>query len=201
MSWIRYGNWSVKLLLVVLLLVGLMFPDLPQFSGKAWPLRVVFYPLVAAVVPVIWLIRKPAGRYPYLADTLLVMPFLTDTVGNVANLFDPIPLTDDLLHLVNWMFLVGAMMVVLRPLGLPKWNRILLGTGSGALAIVVWEIIEFLIAKSGITGLNLTYGDTIGDLAMSTMGGALGATLVVLLGIGEPDSRKLSTDLAPRHRN
>jgi hypothetical protein len=188
-SWERYGNWTVKGLLVVLLLVGLLFPDLPRFEGKAWPLRVAFYPLFALVVPLFWLRRGRSGAYPHLADMFLVIPFVSDTLGNVANLFDTVDITDDILHFVNWMFLVAALVVGLASRRLARWNRIMLGAGAGAMAIIIWESIEYLIMVSGTTGLNLTYGDTVGDLALSAAGGVAGAMAVVLLRIGEPRAR------------
>ena len=188
-SWERYANWTVKGLLVALLLTGLLFPDLPRFEGKAWPLRVAFYPLSALLVPLIWRMRRPSGAYPHLADMFLVIPFLGDTLGNVANLFDTVGITDDVLHFLNWMFLVAALVVGLASFRLAGWNRILLGAGAGAIAIIIWEIIEFLIMASGTTGLNLTYEDTLSDLALSTVGGAVGAIAVVLLRIGEPAER------------
>ena len=74
MSWERYVNWTIKALLVLLLLIGLLFPDLPRFDGKAWPLRAMTYPLSTLVVPLVWFIKKPGTKYPHLADTLLEHP-------------------------------------------------------------------------------------------------------------------------------
>lgn len=185
-DWERYANWTVKALLVALLLVGLLFPDDPRFAGKGWPARVGFYPISAILFPLVWRLAKPARPYPHLADSFLVMPFLLDIVGNVANLFNTVDVTDDVLHFLNWGFLVAALVVALAPLRLARWNQIILGAGAGALAIVFWEAIEYLIAQSGSTGLNLTYGDTIGDLVLSSVGGAIGAIVVTLLRVGEP---------------
>ena len=58
----------------------------------------------------------------------------------------------------------------------------LLGYGFGALAIVGWEAMEWLVSEDGIggaDGLALTYGDTIGDLVLSTTGGLLGSWIGV----------------------
>ena len=118
------------------------------------------------------------------------MPFVLDLAGNVANLFDTVDNFDDLLHFLNWTFLTAAIVIALAPLRLAKWNRIMLGTGFGAVAIIIWEIVEYLIAESGTSGLNLTYKDTIGDLGLSTLGGAVGAILAVYLKVGERPSRR-----------
>lgn len=184
--WERYANWTVKALLVVLLLVGLVFPEAPQFQGKGWPARVGFYPISAVLIPIMWLLAKPARPYPHLADTFLVMPFLLDIAGNVANLFNTVDAVDDILHFLNWIFLAAALVLVLAPLGLARWNRIVMGAGAGALAIIFWEAVEYFIAESGATALQLTYRDTIGDLVLSSAGGAVGAIVVTLLRVGEP---------------
>lgn len=184
----RAFNWAAKTALVAMLLLGLIFPDWQQFEGKAWPARAAAYPIAALIVPIWWWFRlrsgKPAGRYPHLVDAFLVLPFVLDLAGNVANLFDTIDDFDDALHFLNWMFLAAAIVIALAPLGLAKWNRILLGTGFGATAIVIWEIVEYLIAESGTTGLNLTYKDTISDLGLSTLGGAVGAVLAAYVRAG-----------------
>ena len=190
----RALNWLAKILLIAMLLLGLIFPDWPRFEGKAWPARAAAYPIAALIVPIWWWFRQRSGvttgRYPHLVDSFLVMPFVLDLAGNVANLFDTVDNFDDLLHFLNWTFLTAAIVIAVAPLGLAKWNRIMLGTGFGAVAIIIWEIVEYLIAESGTSGLNLTYKDTIGDLGLSTLGGAVGATLAVYLKVGERTVRR-----------
>ena len=66
----------------------------------------------------------------------------------------------------------------------------MLGTGFGGVAIIIWEIVEYLIAESGTSGLNLTYKDTISDLGLSTLGGAVGAIVAVYLNAGARSSGK-----------
>jgi hypothetical protein len=61
-------------------------------------------------------------------------------------------------------------------------DAVLLGYGVGALAIVWWELMEWLVSEDGIGGagaLSLTYGDTIGDLLLSSTGGLVGSLLGV----------------------
>ena len=60
----------------------------------------------------------------------------------------------------------------------------LLGYGFGALMIVLWEIFEWVVSEDGFGGagnLSLTYGDTIGDLALSSTGGLIGSVAGVYL--------------------
>ncbi len=193
-DWTRSLNWLAKILLAAFLLLGLIFPDWQQFAGKAWPARAAAYPIAALVVPIWWRFRlrsaDPPGRYPHLVDAFLVIPFVLDLGGNVANLFDTIANFDDVLHFLNWTFLTAAIVIAIESQGFPRWNRIMLGTGFGGVAIIIWEIVEYLIAESGTSGLNLTYKDTISDLGLSTLGGAVGAIIAVYLKVGTRPSGK-----------
>ena len=112
---------------------------------------------------------------------MLVTPFLLDLLGNLVNLFDTVSWFDDALHFTNWIFLVLALVLLVAPAVLEQWTLILLGSGMGALAIVLWEALEWVIQDMGTTGLQLTYDDTIGDLVLSTSGGVLGAAIAARL--------------------
>lgn len=58
----------------------------------------------------------------------------------------------------------------------------MLGTGFGAVAIVVWEIAEWAAGELGAgEALGLTYPDTISDLALSTAGGFVGALIATII--------------------
>lgn len=173
--------WVVKSALAATLLTGLLFPDIPGVVGKGWPERCVGYPLSALVVPAIWALRGRRGRYPYLADALLVTPFVFDLSGNLVNLYDTFEQFDDILHFVNWTFLVAALVLFVASQGLARWNLVLLGSGFGAMAIIAWEAVEWIVQEMGTTGLQLTYDDTVGDLVLSTSGGVLGAAVTAAL--------------------
>ena len=94
------------------------------------------------------------------------------------NLFDTVASFDDVLHFLNWTFLVAALVLLLERQRLALWNLVLLGAGFGALAIIAWEGVEWVIQEMGTTGLQLTYDDTVGDLVLSTAGGVVGAWVV-----------------------
>ncbi len=194
--------WAVKAALAACLLVGLLFPEIPGVAGKGWPERAIGYPLSALIVPMVWWMTRgrrhpdtastgtaPPSTYPFLGDALLVTPFVLDLAGNLVNLYDTFERFDDILHFVNWTFLVAAMVLFLRSARLARWNLVLLGSGFGALAIVAWEGVEWIIQEMGTTGLQLTYDDTIGDLVLSSSGGVVGAALaaVALTRGGSPD--------------
>ncbi len=177
--------WAVRIGLVVALIVTVAFPDWEQFAGKGMASRVPVYLLPAFVVPVVWKLRGSHPRYPYLVDALVVAPFLLDTMGNVANFYNTYDRTDDVLHFVNWVLLMAGVTLALSRTGIGRLNGWALGWGFGGLAIIWWEVLEYLAQLKGDNGLSLTYADTIGDLVLSSTGGAIGAALVV--GLAWPD--------------
>ena len=177
----KWFLWFVKISLALCLLICLIFPDIPGVEGKGWPERSLGYPLSALIFPIVWHLRGRRVKYPYIADSLFVLPFVLDLLGNLLNLFDTVDSFDDILHFINWGFLVAALVTLLWPASLERWNIVLLGTGFGAIAIIAWEAIEWVIQEMGTTGLQLTYDDTVGDLVLSTAGGLFGALLTVML--------------------
>lgn len=124
--------------------------------------------------------------YPHSADALLSAPFLVDTLGNLLGIYDRFDATDDVLHALNWILLVGAFHAFRFRNVEDRRDALLLGYGFGAIAIVGWEALEWAMSVDGFGGaggLDLTYGDTIGDLILSSTGGLIGSWLgVALLG-------------------
>lgn len=173
--------WGVRVALVLALAFSVAFPDLPQFDGKGMAFRAPFYLLPMAVVPVGWRLRGRRPPYPHLADALIVAPFLADTLGNAFNFYNTYDVTDDVLHTLNWVLLVAGICVLLLRTSMPRLAVWALGYGIGGLAIIWWEAAEWLVQELGTAGLQLTYGDTIGDLVLSSTGGAVGALLAIVL--------------------
>ncbi len=176
--------WVVRAGLIVSLAITVSFPSWDQFEGKGMAFRLPFYLIPLAVVPIAWRLRGSHGIYPYLIDALVVAPFVADTLGNVFNFYNSYAHTDDYLHFLNWVLLMGGVTLAFGRAGLGKLNAWALGWGIGGLAIIWWETAEFLVQKMGTAGLSLTYEDTIGDLLLSSTGGALGAAIAVMFGSG-----------------
>ncbi len=171
--------WTVRVALVLALGITLAFPNWKQFEGKGMAMRVPVYLLPAFIVPLVWWIRKKRRPYPYLVDALVVAPFLADTLGNVLGFYDRYDATDDVLHFTNWVLLMGGITLGLLRTRINNLTAWALGWGLGALAIIWWEAGEWLVQQLGTNGLQLTYGDTIGDLILSSSGGALGSALAI----------------------
>lgn len=173
---------GMKAALLVALVVALTVP-LDHLEGEVMAVRLPLFTLVAAAVPLAWW-RQRFSPYPAAADTLLVAPFVLDTAANVAGFYRSFVFTDDVVHALSGMLVV---------LAYHAWrfrrhgggeespgDSWLLGAGVGAVAIVGWEMLEWAAVEAGLDfGVPLTYGDTVGDLALSTAGGMLGSWLGV----------------------
>jgi hypothetical protein len=173
---------AVKAALVGLLLFAVARPDLPQFGGKGVLARALAYPVAALIVPVAWwVVQWRRGRpvsYPYALDVLLVLPFLIDTAGNAANLYDTIGWWDDANHFVNWAILVAAFGQLLLRLPVGRLELVALAIGFGAVTAVLWEFGEYLtFIRNNESELRTAYTDTLGDLALGLSGSVLAAVL------------------------
>jgi hypothetical protein len=160
-------------------------PDLPQFEGKAWLGRALAYPISALIVPVAWLlVQRRRGRpvdYPYTLDILLVLPFLIDTAGNAANLYDTIDWWDDANHFVNWALLSGALAAALARTHIRGAELFGLVVGFGGVTAILWEIGEYFAFIRGSPELATAYKDTLGDETLGLTGATLAALTVALV--------------------
>ena len=171
--------WAVKAALALAFVVALTVP-LDHLEGKGMAFRFPLFMLSAVVVPLAW--RRRFSPYPATADALIVAPFLIDTLANLVGIYDSFDATDDVLHALNWLLLVAAFHAwgYRRKKQRSMADAWLLGAGIGALAIVGWEAAEWIVSEAGAGGrLNLTYDDTVGDLALSTAGGMVGSGIGV----------------------
>jgi len=182
------ATWAVVLLTVAQLLVATLFPDLPQFEGKAFGSRLVAYPLMmCAPVVAWWLVERRRGStdpLPWLGFTLIGLPFLVDVTGNTLDLYDSVVWWDDANHFVNWAFLCGGIGVLLlrSPRVDPGWPLVLTVTGVGAVLAIGWELAEYATFIRFGTELDTAYTDTLGDEALGTLGSLLAALLLLRSG-------------------
>jgi len=176
---------GVKLGAVALALYPLLDPSASHFQGKAMGARAAVYPWAVVIIPAAWWFAGRPRPYPYVADMALVLPFAFDAAGNVFGWF---ALTgfDALPHAFGWLSLAIGFGLAVVPLVDRRWLAFLLVAGFGATIDILWEIGEFLLQRSGSSGLQLTYENTIQDLALSLLGATIGALVVVSLGWPKP---------------
>ncbi len=170
-------NLVVKLALFASLLFAATHQGWERFEGKGFSYRLVLFLLPTVLVPLVWRLRGSRPPYPHLVDLLISTPFLLDTLGNVFDFYGRYESTDDVLHFINWIPLTAGLTLAVCRTSIPRLATFAMGCGFGALAILWWELAEYLIMQAGSMGLNLTYGDTIGDLVLSSCGGIIGAAL------------------------
>lgn len=176
----RAVNLAVKALLAGAFFVALVLqPDVVE--GKAMGFRAPLFLGPAVIVPLLarWRRWEP---YPHTADALASAPFLVDTLGNLGGFYDSFDATDDVLHFVNWVLLVAAYHAFRFRNVHTNRDAVLLGYGFGAVAIIWWEGLEWAVSTDGFGGaggLDLTYGDTVGDLLLSSTGGLIGSIIAV----------------------
>jgi hypothetical protein len=169
---------AVKIIAIVMVVVPLLDPGSSQFAGKSLALRTLVAPLVILAIPALWQVRRRPVPYPYLADVMLVMPVILDAAGNGFGWFvgTPFELAP---HFLGWLSLGVAFGLAVAPLIEQRWVAFGLVVGFGAIVDVVWEIGEFALARSGGSGLRLSYADTIRDLGVSLLGAVAGGILIV----------------------
>ncbi|MEJ7629037.1 MAG: hypothetical protein WKF54_05540 [Nocardioidaceae bacterium] len=174
---------AVFLLTVGQLAVATFVPGLPQFEGKAFGARLLFYPCLMAIVPVAcWLVRRRTGAsdpLPWTACAFVMAPFLVDVTGNTLDFYDSLWWWDDANHFVNWLLLSwGLGLLVARLEVHPRWLLVITITGLGALLAIVWELGEWYTFIRHGTELGTAYEDTLSDETLGTLG-AFVAGLVV----------------------
>jgi hypothetical protein len=167
---------SVKVTLILLLAFG-AFSGLERFAGKAFGWRLIGYSVAALLVPAIWAARGRRSSYPYAADTLFVLPFLIDTIGNALNLYDTIDWWDDANHFVNWALLSGAVATVLLRTHVARAELFALVVGFGAVTAILWEIGEYFAFIRNSSELATAYTDTLGDLSLGLSGSTFTAAI------------------------
>jgi hypothetical protein len=169
----------VKLVTVGLLVWAVLNPDLPQFTGKAFTGRAVAYPVALLVLPVgWWLFARSRMAFPVAADILFGLPFLIDVAGNALNLYDTVEWWDDANHLVNWALHTAAVGLLLRTGGWGHWTRVALAFGWAVTTAVLWELAEYVTFVPNSPEAATAYTDTLLDLALGMVGGAIAATVV-----------------------
>ncbi len=172
-----YLDVAIKLVMVALLAFG-AFSGLQQFEGKAFGGRLVFYPLAVLILPVAWRAFASGRPFPYLADVLITLPFLIDVAGNAADLYDTVVWWDDANHFVNWALLSGGAGLLIPRRGLEAWALAGLVIGFGAASAIGWELMEYLTFIRNSPEFATAYADTLGDLALGTLGAVVAAVLV-----------------------
>jgi len=165
------------------LAVATFVSGLPQFEGKAFGSRLLFYPLMmTAPIAAWWLTtRRRAGTraLPWAGFACVAAPFFIDVTGNTLDLYDTIAWWDDANHFVNWLLLCLGIGLMLERTSLQqRWALAVIVTGIGAILAIAWELAEWYLFIRHGTELATAYTDTLGDEALGTLGASVAALIV-----------------------
>ena len=146
----------------------------PRLRGKAIRTRAVGYIGGLLVVPVIWRLLPDRARYPRALDLAVTVPLLLDAGGNALGKYQEAHV-DDLVHVANAAIVSGVVGALAAPHVDERWQAALIGAGVSTSAASAWEVLEYAAQRLGADGMDLTYDDTMFDLAEGMVGAVLGA--------------------------
>ncbi|MFL5646173.1 MAG: hypothetical protein ACJ769_14420 [Chloroflexota bacterium] len=148
--------------------------DTPRLRGKAIRTRAIGYAGALLVVPILWWLLPGRDRYPRALDLAVTVPLLLDAGGNALDLYEEAHI-DDLVHIANSGIVSGVAGSLFAPKVDERWQAALIGAGVSITAAAAWELAEYGAMRLGADGMDLTYDDTMADLAEGFLGAALGA--------------------------
>jgi hypothetical protein len=168
---------------VAQLAVAEWWPGIERFADKAFGARLVAYPVLMLLAPVIWWWavrrRDRAAAPPYGAFVLVMLPFLVDVTGNSLDLYDSITWWDDFNHFFNWLLLLWGIGLLVAGNVHPDWAMVGLVAGLGAILAIGWELGEWWTFIRHGTELGTAYEDTLGDLSLGTLGAVCAGVLLL----------------------
>lgn len=163
--------------------------DSPRFRGKGSRTRAVGYTVGLLLVPAIWRALPDRGRYPRGLDLAVSVPLLIDAGGNSLGLYNEAHL-DDVVHFLNSAIVAGVAGALFATRTDEPLEAALAGTGAAIAGETFWEIAEWVGLKAGAKGMDLTYDDTMADLAESALGAMVGGLVTWLRMPREREARK-----------
>ncbi len=148
--------------------------DSPRLRGKGIRTRAIGYVGALFIVPIVWRLLPQRERYPRALDLAVTVPLLLDAGGNSLGLYNEAHV-DDLVHLANSAIVSGVAGALFAPRVDERWQAALAGAGVAIAAETAWEIAEYGAMRLGADGMDLTYDDTMADIAEGFFGAILGA--------------------------
>ena len=151
----------------------------PRYSGKAMRVRALGYAGGLLVVPLVWRLQGRPQPYPREIDLAITLPLLVDAGGNAIGIYQRAHV-DDLIHFADGATLASVVGALATPRTRTSWEAAGVAALAGMAAAGVWEIGEWIGLKLGARGMDLTYEDTMTDLAETMSGALLGAAITLL---------------------
>jgi len=170
---------AAKATVVALALDAFLNSSSPRYSGKAMRIRAIGYAGGMLLVPLAWRMRGRPQPYPRELDLAVTLPLLVDAGGNAIGIYRRAHI-DDLIHFADGATLASVVGALATPRGKTSWEAAGVASLAGIAAAGLWEIGEWVGMRLGAKGMDLTYDDTITDLAETAAGALLGGVVTLL---------------------
>lgn len=170
---------AAKATVVWLALDAFLNSTAPRYSGKAMRVRALGYAGGMLLVPVVWRLRGRPQPYPRELDLAVTLPLLIDAGGNAVGIYQRAHV-DDLVHFADGALVSSVVGALATPRVKTSWEAAGVATLAGTAAAGVWEIAEWVGLKLGAKGMDLSYDDTMTDLAETAAGSILGGLVTLL---------------------
>lgn len=176
---VRTLDVAAKALLVLLLALALAHPEASGLEGKGAGARAVGYPILAFTIPAVWwMYWRERASFPWLADLLVTLTCFSDTLGNRMDLYDRVLWFDDWMHFINLALLTTALLLLTTHRSATLGAVLERSLAFGATAAIAWELAEYAAFLSRHSERQHAYADTLGDLALGTLGALVAAVMV-----------------------
>jgi hypothetical protein len=170
---------AAKASVIALALDAFLNSHSPRYSGKAMRIRAIGYAGGMLLVPVAWRLRGRPEPYPRTLDLAVTLPLLVDAGGNAIGVYQRAHV-DDLIHFADGATFASVVGALATPRVRTSWEAAGVATMAGIAAAGLWEIGEWVGLKLGAKGMDLSYDDTITDLAETAAGALLGGVVTLL---------------------
>jgi hypothetical protein len=157
---------------------GFLHHDSPRLRGKAIRTRLAGCVAAMMIIPLVWRLIPDRGRYPRGLDLAVTVPLVLDAGGNAFGLYDSAHI-DDVVHVANSAIVTAIAGALIAPHVDERWHAAAAGAGVAIVGESAWEIMEYTALQLGATGMDLSYGDTIGDMADGFLGAIVGGVFTV----------------------
>ncbi len=178
LAWIA-AITAAKATVLALAVDAFLNSNAPRYHGKGMRLRAIGYAGGLLLTPVAWRMRGRRDPYPRELDLAVTLPLLVDAGGNAMGIYRRAHV-DDLIHFADGALVASVAGALATPRVRTSWEAAGVGALAGAALAGVWELGEWVGLKLGAKGMNLSYDDTMTDLAETMAGAALGAAVTLL---------------------
>jgi hypothetical protein len=177
-AWVA-GISAAKAAVVALAIDAFVNSGAPRYSGKAMRIRAIGYTGGMLLVPLAWRVAGRPQPYPRELDLAVTVPLLVDAGGNAIGIYRRAHI-DDLIHFADGATVASVVGALATPRVKTSWEAAGVAALAGIAAAGIWEIAEWVGLKLGAKGMDLTYDDTVTDLAETASGALLGAAITLL---------------------